>query len=98
MHPTPAPYTEDELMAVRALFDGKANEGQQITAMAFILFKVCKVDQLEFGGERTHMTSLNQGLRFAGLQIAGLRKPEALAALKAKQPKPKPSERQTSDD
>lgn len=77
----PAAYDEEILMSVRALLDGKANEGQQKTAMNWIIFNVCHIGLLSFS-ETDRETAFLDGQRSVGLQIVKLREPEALKRLK----------------
>lgn len=78
----PAVYDRSVLMAVRALFDGAATEGQQKRAMEWIVMNACHIGQPSFA-ESDRLTSFNEGSRWIGLQIAKLREPEALKQLEA---------------
>lgn len=69
----PAPYDPDgyDTMAIKALAEGKASEGQQKRALDWILYSACGMRQLSFrpgvDGERD--TAFAEGKRFVGLQI-----------------------------
>jgi hypothetical protein len=81
--PQITPYDRSVLMAVRALFDGKANEGQQKRAMEWICMNLCHIGMLSFEAESERASSFNEGMRFVGLQLAKMREPEALKLLEA---------------
>jgi len=58
--------------AIKALFTGTANQGQQLLAVETILFEFCGIRDLSFrpdglGGERG--TVFAEGKRFVGLQL-----------------------------
>lgn len=79
----PAPYDKNIVLAVRALREGKANEGQQIAAMQWIELVVCNVEGMSFhedgdGGERA--SAFHEGRRFVGNQIRKMSNPITLAA------------------
>ncbi len=76
-----APYDRSVLMAVRALFDGKANEGQQQRAMQWIVLNLCHVGQLSFDTDNGRLSDLREGERHIGLQLARMREPEGLRQL-----------------
>lgn len=83
MNPKPAAYDKEVLYAFRALFDGKANDGQQKRAMQWLLFNACHVGMLSFNGDRD-ATFFNEGERHVGLQIARMREPEALKLIEGR--------------
>lgn len=63
---------KDVAMALKALSHGKANEGQQKTALEYILFAACRLrDPSYVEGEKPLTMAYNEGRRAAGLMIAG---------------------------
>lgn len=85
MNPTKlgAPYDKEVLYAFRALFDGKANDGQQKRALEWLLFNACHVGVLSFAATERE-SAFNEGERHIGLQIARMREPEALKLIEGK--------------
>ena len=82
----PAAYDKEVLYAFRALFEGKATEGQQKRAMGWLLMNCCHIGQLSYGPDSGFL----EGQRSIGVQIARLREPEALALIeRAARPKRK---------
>lgn len=82
----PAAYDKEVLYAFRALFDGKATDGQQKRAMGWLLMNACHIGQLSYGPDSGFL----EGQRSIGVQIARLREPEALALIEtAARPKRK---------
>jgi hypothetical protein len=79
--PNITPYDRSVLTAVRALFDGNANEGQQKRAMEWIVFNLCHVGQLSFDTESQRVSDRREGERFVGLQLAWIREPIGLQRL-----------------
>jgi hypothetical protein len=79
----PAAYDRGVLYAARALFDGKANEGQQKRFMEWLLFNACHIGMPSFMPTERE-TSFMEGQRSIGLQIAKLREPEALKLIEGK--------------
>lgn len=67
----PVVVTKSEVYAVRALQDGKANEGQQQLAWDLIM-KVAGVRDLEFRPESERLSAFASGKRFVGLQLVKL--------------------------
>lgn len=65
------PLRKDVAFALKAFGDGVANEGQQKTALDFILFEACGIRNPSFAPGDPHLTDFNEGRRFAGLIIAG---------------------------
>jgi hypothetical protein len=76
-----APYDRSVLYAVRALFDGTANEGQQTRAMEWIILNLCHVGQLSFNTDSDRLSAFRDGERHIGLQLARMREPEGLKQL-----------------
>lgn len=79
----PAAYDKEVLYAFRALFDGKANDGQQKRALEWLLFNACHVGQLSFATTERE-SAFNEGERHIGLQIARMREPEALKLIEGR--------------
>lgn len=80
----PAPYEESTVMAIRALAEGKATEGQQKAALDWIITKACNLYDMSFrmpedGGESA--TNFHEGRRFAGSQIVKMLTKEVLQAV-----------------
>lgn len=76
-------YDKDVLYAARALFDGKASEGQQKRFMEWLLLNACHIGMSSFAASDRDMV-FSEGERWVGLQIARLREPEALALITPK--------------
>lgn len=57
--------------ALKALQSGVANEGQQKTALEFILLTACGIRNVSYQTGDSHATAFAEGRRFAGLIIAG---------------------------
>lgn len=79
----PAAYDKEVLYAFRALFDGKANDGQQKRAMEWLLFNACHIGVLSFASSDRE-SAFNEGERHIGLQIARMREPEALKLIEGR--------------
>jgi hypothetical protein len=79
----PAAYDKAVLYAFRALFDGKANDGQQKRAMEWLIFNACHVGVLSFAASERE-SAFNEGERHIGLQIARMREPEALLLIEGR--------------
>lgn len=82
----PAAYDREVLYAFRALFDGKANDGQQKRAMEWLLLNACHIGTSSFSATDRD-TAFLEGQRSIGLQVARLREPEALALITPKRAK-----------
>lgn len=76
-------YDKDVLYAARALFEGKASEGQQKRFMQWLLFNACHIGLSSFAANDRDMV-FSEGERWIGLQIARMREPEALALITPK--------------
>jgi len=87
----PAPYDRDILMAIRAVWAGTANEGQQRQAMSWIVLNACHVGQLSFDGTNDRLSAFRDGERHIGLQLVRIREQEGLEQLKAWEKKPAPA-------
>jgi hypothetical protein len=92
----PAPYDKDVLLAIRACIAGKANEGQQKTAMDWIITRASNHYDLSYRKGDSHATAFAEGRRFVGAQIVKMTRPETLQALEA--PKRKPSRHEAKND
>lgn len=77
---------KDVAAAIKALSSGKANEGQQIRALEWILVDACGIRNLSYQPGDTAATAFAEGRRFAGLLIAGAvqAKPARVPAVKSK--------------
>lgn len=70
---THTPDTPEHIKhALRALYEGKANEGQQQQFLQWLLWEACDVHGISFrndqaGGDRA--TAFNEGRRFVGVLI-----------------------------
>jgi hypothetical protein len=82
----PAAYDKDVLYAVRALFEGKASEGQQKRFMQWLMFNACHIGMSSFAASDRDMV-FSEGERWIGLQIARMREPEALALITPREAK-----------
>ena len=83
MIPKPAAYDKEVLYAFRALFEGKANDGQQKRAIEWLLLNACHIGQPSFAATERE-TVFAEGERHIGLQIARMRDPEALKLIEGK--------------
>lgn len=79
----PAAYDKEVLFAFRALFDGKANDGQQKRAMEWLLLNACHLGVTSFAATERE-TSFMEGERHIGLQVARMREPEALKLIEGR--------------
>lgn len=79
----PTAYDKDVLYAVRALFEGKASEGQQKHFMEWLILNACHIGISSFAASERDMI-FNEGERWVGLQIARMREPAALALITPK--------------
>jgi len=67
-------------MAVRALFDGTANEGQQKMAIRWLVDSCCHVGEPSYA-ETDRDTAFLEGERHIGLQLVTMKSPKGLANL-----------------
>ena len=65
----PAKYDQSVVNAVQALLNGQANEGQQKTAMKWIIEEVSRYYDLSFHPESPRLTDFAEGKRYVGAQI-----------------------------
>ena len=84
----PAPYDKSILMAIRACIAGKANEGQQQTAMDWIITQASNLYDMSYRKQDSHGTAFAEGRRFVGNQIVKMTRAETLKALEAQEAKP----------
>lgn len=82
----PAGWTEQVAYAVRALYDGTADEGQQKLAMAWIEYVAGVGDFTDMsfrpgGHEGDRATAFAEGKRFVGLQIRKMLSPVVTEAI-----------------
>jgi hypothetical protein len=70
----PAPYDEADVYAIKALAAGKANEGQQQRALAWIINTACATYDLSFRPDSDRDTTFAEGKRHVGMQIVKLTK------------------------
>jgi hypothetical protein len=70
----PKTYAVAEVAAIKAVANGTADEHQQRRAMAFILLKVCRVDDEPFcpGEEGRRNTDFALGMRRVGTFVRSL--------------------------
>jgi len=91
----PASYDASAVYALRALAEGKANEGQQKAALDWIIMRAAGFYKMSFrledeGGDAG--TAFHEGRRFVGFLISEMLTPERLAEVaksEAKEAKPK---------
>jgi len=81
----PAPYDEALCHAMHALSTGKANDGQQVMALRWIVETVCGYYDLSFrpGPDGERATAFSEGKRAVAAQIVKLTRPDTAAAVKA---------------
>lgn len=65
----PAPYTEPDTMAIKALATGTASEGQQRRALDWIINTLCGTYDLSYRPDSERNTAFAEGKRFVGLQL-----------------------------
>lgn len=70
----PADYDDFDVGSVRAFFEGKADERQQLRARDWILFKLCQIGDLTYRPDSVRDSDFAEGKRFVGLQIVKLSK------------------------
>lgn len=98
----PVEYDKVTLLAVKAVREGVANEGQQRRAMQWIEAIVCDVEGMSYHpeGEGGALASaFHEGRRFVGNQIRKMSHPLTLAALDKAAEKPRsPRTREAKSD
>lgn len=65
----PAPFTKADVLALKALATGTANETQQKRALEWILTKACGVPDTTHFPDSPRDTDFANGKRFVGLEI-----------------------------
>lgn len=65
-------YEDADVMAVKALAAGTANEGQQRRALAFVVNRLARANELSFRPESQRESDFAEGRRFVGLQLRKL--------------------------
>ena len=88
----PAGWTEDVAYAIRALYEGTANDGQQILAMQWIEYiaGVGDFENMSFhpgGLDGDRATAFAEGKRHVGLQIRKMRSPLITEAIQRERTK-----------
>lgn len=86
----PADYDLNTIYAIRALIEGKANEGQQKAAMDWIITQASALYDLSYrpgANEGDRATTFHEGRRFVGSQIVKMTRPETLKAAQAAEAK-----------
>lgn len=61
--------TDEQEAALRALYTGTANEGQQKTAFNAIVQGICETNGLGWNPESERISDFAQGKRYVGLRI-----------------------------
>lgn len=85
--------SKDIVAALKAMSEGIANEGQQKSALEWILFEACGIRNVSYQPGDTAATAFAEGRRFAGLMIAG-----AIQAKPAASARPKRNQRQEANN
>ena len=68
----PAPWTDADAYAIKALQTGTANASQQQRALAWIVNGAAQTYDVSFSPESDRETSFAEGRRYVGLQIVKL--------------------------
>lgn len=81
--------TKSVVAALKALSEGKANEGQQKTALDWLLFEASGIRNVSYeDGEKPLATAFREGRRFVGLMIAGAIQARPVSAPRTTRQKP----------
>lgn len=85
----PADYDRDTVYAIRALYEGKASDGQQRLAFRWIVEEAARVRDLSYrpGPDGERATAFAEGRRFVGLQVLKMLDPLVIKALDAAEQK-----------
>lgn len=83
-------YEDGDVYAIKALAAGKANEGQQQRALAWIVNVLCDTNALSFRPYSPRETDFAEGKRHVGIQIRKL--VELPVSALVKPPKRSPNE------
>lgn len=62
----------DEFAAIRALMRGRATDGQQRTAVGYVMSELCGVGQVPFTGESPYGTAFRAGSLAVGIAMAAI--------------------------
>lgn len=65
----PPPLSDTEVLAIKSLAQGTANDGQQKIALNAIIYKLAATYDMSYRPEDTHATTFAEGRRFVGLRI-----------------------------
>lgn len=87
------PIPKAIVAALKALSEGVANDGQQKSALEWILFEACGIRNVSYQPGDTAATAFAEGRRFAGLIIAG-----AMQAKPVVSARPKRNQRQEANN
>lgn len=68
----PSPLDEPEIMAIKALASGTANDGQQRLALSVIVDKMARSGDPSFWPDSDRVSAFAAGKRFVAQQIAGV--------------------------
>ena len=60
---------EADIMALKAISTGNANERQQIIGMKAIFHKLCRTGSASYSEDSSRQTDFNEGVRYVGVQI-----------------------------
>lgn len=77
---SPAGYDESVVLAIRALVEGKASEGQQKAAIDWIIKDASRLYDMSYRPGDVTATAFAEGRRFVGSQIVKMLQPQTLAA------------------
>ena len=75
-------YELSEVLAIRALSEGKANDVQQQQAFKFIIEKVCLTYGFVYEPNSFDLTAFHAGRTFVGQVLVGMLKPETLIRIR----------------
>ena len=67
-----APFDPADATAIQAIFDGRADEGQQRRGMRWLLESACGIHEMSYVPGDSRQTDFNEGKRFVGKQLAEL--------------------------
>jgi hypothetical protein len=68
----PAPLDDDDIMAIKALAAGRANEVQQRLAVAVIVEKFARAHDPSFWPDNERLSAFAAGKRFVAQQLLGI--------------------------
>lgn len=58
-----------DIMAIKALIAGNANETQQKRAINAIAIKLCRIGHIAYCEQSSRNTDFNEGVRYVGIQL-----------------------------